>query len=207
MANQMGWIIECPVTFWAEWNGNSNHVNAIRFGFHECDHPSVHTRIISQFGSGIITFSMPWLFRTLPPEGQTWEQCGGPNGLMVRGLPNHCKFNCHPLEGYVETWHLNFTFTMNWKITEPNIPVLFEKDEPICFLHPCSIGTLDQTAPVIEQMPPQVADEFEKWKRSRGAFNADPFRRPEEWQKNYMRSQDPGHRTHIALKSFKELSQ
>jgi hypothetical protein len=65
--------------------------------------PRFAAAIKSQFGSGIVTFSPPWLFRT--PPG--WD-------LYVKGPSNRWKVNCVPLEGIVETWWLNYTFTLNW---------------------------------------------------------------------------------------------
>ncbi len=74
--------------------------------------PQYEQAIKSQFGSGIVTFSPPWLFRT--PPG--WD-------LYLKGPSNRWKPNCHPLEGIIETWWLNYTFTINWKLVEPGTVV------------------------------------------------------------------------------------
>ena len=70
--------------------------------------PQFDPAIKSQFGAGIVTFSPPWLFRT--PPG--WD-------LYLKGPSNRWKPNCVPLEGVIETWWLNYTFTLNWKLVQP----------------------------------------------------------------------------------------
>src|SRR5436190_4264726 len=76
MANQMGWMFRCPVRFRATWDSNKPGAKAITIQFSE--RPEVYEKQIrSSFGSGILSFAMPWLFRTT--EGY---------GLIVRGPTN-----------------------------------------------------------------------------------------------------------------------
>src|SRR6185437_11250072 len=58
------------------------------------------------FGEGVLTFNLPFLFRTAP----------GYN-LHVRGPANLPKDGIQALEGIVETDWTMATFTMNWKFT------------------------------------------------------------------------------------------
>jgi hypothetical protein len=164
MANSAGWVIGCPVSFVATWSG-SPAKGTMRL---DCDEPILkHMRgITDHFGNGIVTFNLPWQFGTNRPGV----------GLRVSGLPNAPKFNTTPLEGFVETDWLPFTFTMNWKIQRPKIT-----DDP------------------------QRQAAFEKWDKIRRTFNADPCRKPEDWQRMYHKAAEavPGkHRTSIKAQPF-----
>src|SRR5438874_2782599 len=66
IANQCGWVLRCPVAFQAYWYGGPGKEDVeIRFE----DRPD--NRIVSHFGSGVITFTIPFLFRT-PPGINLW---------------------------------------------------------------------------------------------------------------------------------------
>jgi len=172
IANQAGWVIRCPVSFVATWNGGIG-TNAIYLDY---DEPVRYFQeaIHSHFGNGIITFNLPYLFR-----------CSCPGlGLLVRGLPNYQKYNCTPLEGFVETDWLPFTFTMNWRFDRPNIPVQFSQGDPICFVQPLNLSKVEAANPIARKIEenPELKDSYEVWKKSRTAFNADPTRDITEWQ-------------------------
>jgi hypothetical protein len=119
IANQWGWQVLCPTDVQVIWDGSPAPAG-LRV---EAD-PRFSPAIKSQFGSGIVTFSPPWLFRTSPG----WD-------LYVKGPSNRWKANCVPLEGIVETWWLNYTFTLNWKLIEPGV-VGFAKGESLGQLVP-----------------------------------------------------------------------
>lgn len=89
--------------FEAEWAGK-NHPDAITFAWDE-DLPNPKP-VSSVFGSGIMTWGVPYLFRT--PPG--WN-------LLARGPANWPKDAVAPLDGLVETDWAVATFTMNWKFT------------------------------------------------------------------------------------------
>ncbi len=169
MANSMGWVIRCPAKFMVTWNGKTYHKDSIEIT------PSGLPWVISHFGSGLLTFRLPWLFKTAK------------GGLLFRGAPNFYKKNCHALEGYVETDWLNFTSTMNWKIIEPNVTVGFQKHDPICFLQPLHAETLDdwECRMVELESVAELAQQYHEWKDSRVAFNRWPERGPKDWQKKY----------------------
>ncbi len=80
MANQCGWIIRCPLRFKVEWNGKATQ-DALSFKFFD-EGLGGDLPIKSSFGLGIVSFLIPWLFRT--SEGI---------GLMVRGPTNQGKEN------------------------------------------------------------------------------------------------------------------
>jgi Family of unknown function (DUF6065) len=112
VANQWGWQLLCPTDVVATWDGRAD-LAGLRIEVPTQFEPAIK----SQFGAGIITFSPPWLFRT--PQG--WD-------LYLKGPTNRWKPNCVPLEGVIETWWLNYTFTLNWKIVEPGTVVFRQRD-------------------------------------------------------------------------------
>jgi hypothetical protein len=127
--------------------------------------PAFDPSIKSQFGSGIVTFSPPWLFRTSPG----WD-------LYVKGPSNRWKSNCVPLEGVVETWWLNYTFTLNWKLVEPGT-VQFAKGESLAHLlpvpHETFAGASAFEAP-IGVAEPEAGEELLQWRAERRRIAADP---------------------------------
>jgi hypothetical protein len=153
IANQWGWQILCPTDVAVTWDGDPN-LTGLRIEVA----PQYLPAIKSQFGSGIVTFSPPWLFRT--PPG--WD-------LYLKGPSNRWKPNCVPLEGVIETWWLNYTFTLNWKLVEPGT-VVFARGESLGQLVPVPHATF-QGATALEApiglLEPHAADELLKWQERR----------------------------------------
>jgi hypothetical protein len=153
LANQWGWQLLCPTDVVATWDG-SEALGGLRIEVP----PQYEPAIKSQFGAGIITFSPPWLFRT--PPG--WN-------LYLKGPTNRWKPNCVPLEGVIETWWLNYTFTLNWKIVEPGT-VVFRQGESLGQLLPVPHLTFQNataTEAPIGLLDPKGADELLKWQEKR----------------------------------------
>ena len=89
--------------------------------------------LVSHFGYGIVTFQIPYLFRTSADAD-----------LLVSGPVNRYGKNATPLEGIVETSWSPMTFTMNWQIDWATT-VGWEKGEPICRIVPVA-GSSWQTS-------------------------------------------------------------
>ena len=224
IANQAGWIIPCPASFTAYWNGGPDKTSLLL----EFDAPADAAaardpfafkvvsfaapvasvpgdpRIMSHFGNGVVTFSIPYLFRT--PRGIN---------LWVKGPCNYIKDGVQPLEGIVETDWLPATFTMNWKLTRAHFPVRFERGEPICMLVPVPRGLLEELQPLYAPLQdnPELEHEYREWERSRMTFNAAlGTERPEAvqrgWQRDYTKGQTVGgqqaaeHQTRLQLRPF-----
>lgn len=135
MANQSGWTIGNPVAVRATWDGSSS-AGGISL---EIDGPPEASNMVhSDFGYGVLTWSIPYLFRTPP----------GFN-LLVRGPTNAPKDGIVALDGLVETDWAVATFTMNWKFTRPAHTVSFAAGEPICMIMPQRRGELESFEPVI----------------------------------------------------------
>jgi hypothetical protein len=149
IANQWGWQVTCPTDVRVTWDGSPG-LEGLRVEVE----PQYTPAIKSQFGSGIVTFSPPWLFRT--PPG--WD-------LYLKGPSNRWKPNSHPLEGVIEAWWLNYTFTINWKLVEPGT-VVFAEGESLGQLVPVPHATFREataTEAPIGLLEPQAARELLEW--------------------------------------------
>ena len=194
IANAAGWIIRAPCPFVAHWNGG-RAPNDVMLYF-EPEHAAYAQHIDSNFGHGVITFHFPMLFRS-----------SHATSLRVSGIPNLPKYNALGLEGIVETDWLPFTFTMNWKLVRPFIPVPFAKDEPICFLQPSSLDLIESQEPEIKPIKddPVLMQQYLAWAASRQQHNSTNDD-PNVWEKHYhtggIVSPPTHHRTSVKLKEF-----
>ncbi|MBS0262498.1 MAG: hypothetical protein JSS02_11155 [Planctomycetes bacterium] len=200
VANQAGWIIRSPVRVTARWNGGTQ-IKDLRLWFAKNRNDD---RVLSHFGSGILTFTLPFLFRT-PPGLNLW----------VKGPANYFKDGIQPLEGVVETDWSQSTFTMNWKLTRPQHTIRFDEGEPICMIVPVPRGLVESLEPIRRPLSdnPDLLEQYETWRTSRRAFNAalargDAAAREQGWQKDYMLGRVvsgervAGHQTRLAVREF-----
>jgi hypothetical protein len=174
IANQHGWTFSLKEKVCAEWNG-VNELNAIKI---ESSSPMVG----SHFGNGILTFSLDYLFEL--QEGYS---------LYISGPPNNSKNNIVPLTGMYEADWAPYSFTMNWKFTEANRPVVFEKDEPFCFIFPIQRNLIESFTLETKNLSdnPELKNQFFEWSSKRKEFNKNPDRKAEDWQKQYFRGEYP----------------
>ncbi len=201
MANQAGWHIL-----------SSHRVNVIWDGGEACSSIRIELSggwapfpVASHFGHGVLTWTVPYLFRTPP----------GFN-LLVRGPANWPKDGASPLEGCVETDWAVSSFTMNWKLTRPGAVVTFEKDEPVCMILPQRRGELEQFYPEVRPLDSdlELARSSRSWADSRRQFLEELRTGPttETWQKHYFRGTTPdgeraeGHQTQMKLRSFSRIT-
>lgn len=204
ICNQAGWIIRNPIDFSVRWNGE-NQLGDLKLRFAG---GVQENRIRSHFGHGILTFTVPYLFRT--PEGIN---------LWVKGPANWIKDGIQPLEGVVETDWSDATFTMNWKVTRKNHTIRFEKGEPICMLVPVPRGLAEGLDPVIQPLVAdrKQSDRYEQWRAARHAFNEslqrqDPATVQRGWQRDYMLGMDGEgrefgqHQTRLRIKPFRRIT-
>lgn len=216
LANQAGWLIENPIDFTACWNGGrlqedvridfGGQQSTNQFEFQVCVGPTENEsdlRISSHFGNGVITFNVPYLFRT-PPGINLW----------VKGPSNWIKDGVCALEGIVEADWSTSTFTMNWKLTRPGLNVEFKRGEPICMIVPIPRGLAESLEP--QQAPissnPELEAEYGKWNNRRRGFldslSLHPVSGKAGWEKDYFQGRNPsgdyfeGHQTQIRLKEF-----
>ncbi len=203
LANQAGWFLLNSHTLHVVWTGGDEK-GALRIAnvsrTPECP-------AMSHFGHGILTFHIPYLIRTPP----------GYN-LLVRGPANWSYDGAYALEGIVETDWSVATFTMNWRITAINRPVVFKAGDPICMMAPQRRGELEAFVPEVRDIRtvPEIARGYQRWAHGREQFNAelelpssDAVKRG--WQKDYFRGRDADgiitshHQTKLALRAFVDL--
>jgi hypothetical protein len=202
MANQSGWVILNDEDFEVTWDGKPS-VKGLTLKPLKGT-PSYFAT--SMFGHGILTWEIPFLFRTSP----------GYN-LLARGPVNEFKDGIQAMDGLVETDWSEASFTMNWKVTRPLKKIRFDKDEPICMIVPQRRGELEAIAPVIENMEsaPEILDGFNAWRASRLELvdrKKDPRNATSrEWEGHYMRGTTvsgqpaPEHQVKRDLRPFEEL--
>jgi LPS sulfotransferase NodH len=200
IANQSGWFILNRHKIAVTWNGGPD-TGALKIDFLSGDE---HRNAVSLFGCGILTFTIGYLFRTPP----------GFN-LYVRGPANTPKDGINALEGIVESDWTEATFTMNWKVTRPNHPIVFEEGEPIAMVSPMRRHEIETFQPEFHHLTdePELAALHVEWARSRAKHNADlrvpnSAARKEGWQRHYFRGESirkqptHEHQTKLALRDF-----
>jgi len=201
VANGFGWELLSPVGFSAIWNGGQDKEGLIVLEDVGTT-PAAH----SHFGEGILTFTMPMVFRTDPGTD-----------LIVQGPMNRPKDAIAPLSGVVESDWGPFSFTMNWKFTRANTAIRFDEGEPFCNIIPIRRGALEEISPKLIPISkePSLQASHAKWLAARVRFNEDLTKEGSEaraikWQKHYQRGMDPNdispapdsHRTKSSLRPF-----
>jgi hypothetical protein len=202
IANQAGWFVLSSHHVSVTWNGGSDQdALTLEWLSGEPPYPA-----LSHFGHGILTWTIPYLFRT-PPGTQ----------LLVRGPANWPKDGVTALEGLVETDWSVATFTMNWFMTAVDHPVEFEVGEPICMLVPQQVSVLEAFQPELRDLAadPAMYRAFSEWSNSRRQYLAD-LKVPDSeaakqrWQKDYFRGRTPSgepaaeHRTKLQIAAFRD---
>jgi Family of unknown function (DUF6065) len=203
IANQSGWELLNPCAFTAVWMGQADGMDVvIRPDKRDVD----HLLPLSHFGNGILTWNLPFLFRTPP----------GYN-LLVRGPANYPKDGVCPLEGIVETDWASASFSMSWKLTRKLMPVRFEVDEPICMIVPQRRAELEEFTPELRRIEDdkELQRKHEIFRGSRTpAKQVEQVERVAageqvEWQADYTRGRHtdgdtgtPDHQTRRHLRSF-----
>jgi hypothetical protein len=198
IANQHGWFATCPCDFDLYWYGGPA-LSDLELRFPAETPPNIS----SHFGYGVLTFSLPFLFRT-PPGVNLW----------VKGPTNMPKDGIAPLEGIVETDWATSTFTMNWKVTRPFEWISFRHGEPVCMVVPVARGLLESLTPILRPIidDPEVNAQYLAWNDSRRSFlkglgERDPATVQRGWQKDYFQGKTgdgtfTGHQTRVDLKEF-----
>jgi hypothetical protein len=200
IANQAGWFVLNSHHLRVTWDGG-DRIEALQLEWLSGDPPYP---AVSHFGHGILTWHLPYLFRTEPGYQ-----------LHVRGPANWPRDGIHALEGIVETDWSVATFTMNWKMTRTGHPVEFGVGEPVCVLAPTRVALLEELQPefgVLDQ-DEALAEGYRQWSTGRSRFNAqlkipgsDATRR--KWQREYFHGKTPSgkaareHRTKLRLREF-----
>lgn len=201
IANQSGWLLLNDATFVARWDGGTAR-EALQVTYEQ---ETPHNPAISHFGSGVLTWTLPFLFRT--PPG--WN-------LVVRGAPNNARPGVCPLDAVVETDWSPSPFTMNWQLLRADEDVRVMAGEPLCMLFPQRRGELESfTAEIVDiSAVADVQAPVTQWSQERARFLEDLQVEGSPasllgWQKDYFRGrsdrgQAPSHQTRLRLRPFEE---
>lgn len=198
LANQSGWVLLNPSPFVAVWDGSDSPSGTAIF-VREGQLPALAT---SHFGAGVITWSLPYVFRTSPG----WN-------LLVRGPANWPKDGACALEGIVETDWAVASFTMNWKLTRPGQPVAFAAEEPFAMIVPQRRGDLERIHPHLRPFvaTSDFAHDHQSWAAGRAQFLAQlPWLDASDlaWQRHYFQGTSPSgasareHQTKLRIREF-----
>ncbi len=204
IANQFGWEILNPFDIQAFWTGSPEKDGVVVQYLGE----PVCKLAVGHFGYGILTFMIPFLFRT-PPEYNLW--CKGP--------ANRPKDGISPLEGVIETDWSAATFTMNWQFTRRNHFVTFARGEPIAQIVPYPRGLVERFDPVQRPLDddPQLKADYLQWNENRQAFisalnNKEDEAVERKWQREYFQGQLPDgdrfaqHQTKLPTAEFRRAT-
>lgn len=192
IANQNGWAIYPKSQISFIWNGlNGREAIQLLEGS--------ELVAASWFGYGIITFGMPFLIRL--EKGYS---------LYITGAPNHHIKGVQPCTGIFEADWAPYTFTMNWRIMQPNYKVTFTPDDPLCFFFPIQRDLVEKTETVFsdyEDLDDYTKSMVVKFVEDREEFNS---KSPLDWQKHYFQGKYPDgnkcpvdHKTKIKAQKFK----
>jgi hypothetical protein len=202
IANAHGWEALCPGPIEIEWNGGPSVDDLVVRALKPLpgDQPVDHF-CRSNFARGIATFHLDYLFRTDPG----WD-------LLATGPFNRPKDNAAPLTGIIETDWLPYPFTMNWQLLRPG-RILFEEDEPFCFIFPIPKQALLDCQPEIRALSEdsELSRQHEEFRLARDSFmqkfnagDAETIR--QAWQRYYFVGRHPdgteaaGHLNKLRLK-------
>jgi hypothetical protein len=204
IANQHGWAIYPNRDIIALWTGDeTNSKDSVKV----LENPD--KLAVSHFGHGILTFSFPFLIRLDPGYS-----------LYISGAPNHHIKGIQPCTGIFEADWATYSFTMNWRFTHANVPVVFSRHDPMMFFFPVPRNIVNETETKFSDLQDQESEYIEQYKmftEKRGEFNNrltdDPDGNkedyPDGWQKHYFRGLYPDgtkcpfdHKTKLKPSSF-----
>jgi hypothetical protein len=194
IANQHGWAIYPNSNIVASWSGDTS-INKESVKVYE----NSQGLAVSHFGHGILTFSLPFLVKLDPGYS-----------LYITGAPNHHIKGIQPCTGIFEADWAPYSFTMNWRFTHANQPVVFTPNDPICFFFPVPRNIVNETETKFSTLNEQDDDYKKQYKQfldARDNFNVEDY--PDGWQKHYFQGLYPDgtkcpfdHKTKLKPTSF-----
>lgn len=120
IANQYGFVFTLPFDIELTWDG-TEPVTGVTVKTDE----QAYFKVMSLFGSGIVTIATPFFLRTPP----------GVN-LMTINPPNYILPNITVMNGVIETDNIRGPFTFNIKLQIPGITTTLKKGMPISGIIP-----------------------------------------------------------------------
>lgn len=190
LANQHGWLLRTRCRVCATWDGSPNP-QGVKVQS-ECVAES--RGVSGHFGFGILTWTVPFLFRTPPGID-----------LLLRGPSNWPIDGAAPLEGLIETAWSPATATMNWQITRSDYPVVFAAGDPVAMIVPIQRTLIESCRPVITH-DVQLRQGYQDWAADRSSFLAKLAAGTAitSWQQDYQRG-SIGHFSSLSVKQRAKL--
>lgn len=166
-ANTMGWEILNPVDAEMTWSGADDGDRIDVKSEKDPFAPQPH------FGSGTVTWYLPFLFRT-PPD----------YGLIITGPANQDKQHIVPLDAFVRTDWVPFPFTMNWRITTANKTIRFAAGDAICRVLPYPLALLNEMKIEIRDMQddPAFMEKVKAWDKQRQVDYQNQKKAEQKWE-------------------------
>ena len=162
MANTSGYAIACPFNLRVRWNGSEAH-DSIEIECLDPEHAEhVPEFFASHFGSGILTFRMPWIIRS-DTEGV---------GVEITGPPNEWIPGLYPLQGLVQAWGHASSATMNWRLMYCDTDFFIPAGYPIAFIRAVDfqlIKSLEVQVCEFKDMEPEFIEDYNGWHAQRTA--------------------------------------
>lgn len=173
VANSYGWEVYSPSTFSVIWDGTTGNENSIMFRSKEKNSilPDYY------FGNGILTWETGFIFKTEYPYG-----------MFVTAPTNTIIKNVTPLSGVVETYWLPFTFTINWKINQPGVPININKGDVLAQIFPIIVNVFDDVDLQIKNIEDAPGD----FKTNLRNWTLDRNKNSTQYQGHYHRGEIPG---------------
>jgi hypothetical protein len=182
IADEAGWFLLNDRPLRAKWGGGRGPESLSI----ECSGSAPYAAV-SHFGEGILTFLIPFLFRTSTGTA-----------VLFRGPANMPKDSIAPLEAIVETDWAIAPASMNWKFTRSQAWVDFAANEPICMVVPQRLDILENAKPRIMDVKTNVdlSQKFKFWCDNCRSFNERLQKRDAEavrlgWQRYYFKGTAP----------------
>lgn len=210
IGNSTGYDVFMKSDVMISWNGGAAQAD-IQINYEDSSFGEFAS---SSFGMGIITFHPGWFIKTSPE----WD-------MLFTGPINESHPGAFPLSGVVETAWLEFTATINWKLTTIGTH-LWKKETPIARLIPIPhLFEIEAEKKILEKAEPElfckyvqksalrnqkIVDVNEAYKTGKDFGTVKVNRPTTEWDKEYYRGIDTdgkkvyNHNTKRNFPPFKE---
>ncbi|HUA35829.1 MAG TPA: DUF6065 family protein [Candidatus Binataceae bacterium] len=174
IANTYGWQLLLAADVTASWNGGPATSDITVY----CSRPD---QAISNFGNGVLTFDVSYIFRTQMDFH-----------LLVSGPANQFKDGIAPMTAVIETDWLPYTFTMNYRFTRPG-EVYWRAGEAYAQICLVRAGIQQSVQPVVRRLEDdaKLAADHGAWRERRtrmrerlAAGDANALSVP--WDKDYF---------------------
>ncbi len=186
-ANEYGFILKTEFDFTAEWNGKESSED-LKFFFNEPledVNSKYFTNVSSHFGSGIITISIPYVFRTPPGID-----------LLITAPPNYLLPGLRPMSAIIETDNLRSHFTFNFKVEIPECAISIKAGTPLAWIMPINKDFANNfkfvpAENIFEKNILDIENDYQKeFAKTRLSLKSAPIEKPVIFDRTYKSKMD-----------------